>query len=395
VGPHARTRCGNFLRSRPAKTRFLLECVEDLREALRGLGSDLVVRRGEPEVEVAELAAQAGATAVFAHKEVCSEEVAVERALARRLGKVPLHLDWGAVTLHHLADLPYKAGCANLPQVFTTFRSHIEAQNSRIRTPLPAPDALPPLPASILAGELPTLEELCGGEAATAQEAQHDPRAALCFRGGERAGSERVQHYFWGTDSIASYKETRNGLVGADYSTKFSPWLAHGCITSRWIFAEIQRYERERTANESTYWVVFELLWRDYFRFVALQHGTAIFSEGGIRKVKTQWGQGAAALQAWTEGTTGFPFVDANMRELAVTGFMSNRGRQNVASFLAKDLLLDWRLGAEWFESHLIDHDPCSNYGNWNYAAGIGNDPRQDRHFNVVKQGQLVCGERG
>ena len=92
-------------------------------------------------------------------------------------------------------------------------------------------------------------------------------------------------------------------------------------------------------------------------------------------------------FQAWCDGKTGIPFVDANMRELKLSGFMSNRGRQNVASFLVKDLGLDWRLGAEWFESQLLDHDVCSNYGNWNYSAGIGNDPRENRKFNMIKQG--------
>ena len=91
-------------------------------------------------------------------------------------------------------------------------------------------------------------------------------------------------------------------------------------------------------------------------------------------------------FEKWARGETGVPFVDASMRELLHTGWMSNRSRQNVASFLVKDLHLDWRMGAEWFESLLLDHDVSSNYGNWNYSAGIGTDPRLDRKFNVVKQ---------
>merc|ERR1712146_497896 len=180
--------------------------------------------------------------------------------------------------------------------------------------------------------------------------------------------------------------DTRNGLVGGDYSSKFSPWLAHGNLTARWIYHEVKRYEQERTENTSTYCLIFELLWRDYFRFVALQHGTAIFKPGGVQHKDVPCRHSPADFEAWQNGQTGFPFVDANMRELAKTGFMSNRGRQNVASFLTKDLQIDWRLGAEWFETLLLDHDPCSNYGNWNYAAGVGNDPRQGRHFNVIKQ---------
>jgi deoxyribodipyrimidine photo-lyase len=88
----------------------------------------------------------------------------------------------------------------------------------------------------------------------------------------------------------------------------------------------------------------------------------------------------------WAEGRTGVPFIDANMRELAETGFMSNRGRQNVASFLVRDLKVNWQMGAEYFESQLLDYDPCSNWCNWNYVAGVGSDPREDRYFNILTQ---------
>ena len=92
------------------------------------------------------------------------------------------------------------------------------------------------------------------------------------------------------------------------------------------------------------------------------------------------------AFQCWAEGRTGVPFIDANMRELAATGWMSNRGRQNTASFLVKDLKVNWQMGAEHFESLLLDYDPCSNWGNWNYVAGVGSDLREDRYFNILTQ---------
>uniref|UniRef100_A0A1B8YA04 Photolyase/cryptochrome alpha/beta domain-containing protein n=1 Tax=Xenopus tropicalis TaxID=8364 RepID=A0A1B8YA04_XENTR len=162
---------------------------------------------------------------------------------------------------------------------------------------------------------------------------------------------------------VASYKDTRNGLIGIDYSTKFAPWLALGCISPRYIYEQIRKYEKERTANQSTYWVIFELLWRDYFRFVALKYGRRIFFLRGLQDKDVPWKKDPKLFDAWKEGRTGVPFVDANMRELAMTGFMSNRGRQNV------------------------DYDVCSNYGNWLYSAGIGNDPRENRKFNMIKQG--------
>jgi deoxyribodipyrimidine photo-lyase len=131
--------------------------------------------------------------------------------------------------------------------------------------------------------------------------------------------------------------------------------------------------------------LIFELIWRDYFKFIALKHGNGIFKLSGIKEETFEWSTDQQKFNAWAEAKTGIPFIDANMRELNSTGFMSNRGRQNVASFLVKELQLDWRMGAEYFESKLIDYDVASNYGNWMYIAGVGNDPR-DRYFNVILQ---------
>ena len=163
--------------------------------------------------------------------------------------------------------------------------------------------------------------------------------------------------------------------------------MANGSISSRQIYWEIIDYEKEVKKNQSTYWLIFELIWRDYFKYIALKHQDAIFHLGGILNKDYHWDTADAKVNSWIEGTTREPFVNANMIELNKTGWMSNRGRQNVASYFAKDLLLDWRIGAAYFESQLIDYDVHSNYGNWMYVAGVGNDPR-DRKFNVRFQAE-------
>jgi len=177
-----------------------------------------------------------------------------------------------------------------------------------------------------------------------------DPRGVMEFNGGETAALDRVKDYIWEKDLLKVYFDTRNGMIGANYSTKFAPWLAHGCVSPRYIAKECRRYEEERVANKSTYWVVFELLWRDFFKFFALKHGNAIFFPEGTAGMDKKWGHYEKSIEAWKEGRTGYPLVDANMRELAATGFMSNRGRQNVASFFAIDMNQDWRYGADYFE---------------------------------------------
>ena len=193
--------------------------------------------------------------------------------------------------------------------------------------------------------------------------------------------------YAWEGDRLRVYKETRNGMLEPDDSTKLSAWLSNGCLSPRRTYYEVLRYERERVQNESTYWLVFELLWRDYFRFYGAKHGDRLFYWTGPlrRRVTTHFDAGTFAR--WTDGRTGYPLVDAVMRELAATGFCSNRGRQNVASLYAKGLGLDWRAGAAYFESLLVDYDVTSNWGNWCYVAGVGADPR-DREFNVERQAE-------
>ncbi|MBE9137600.1 DASH family cryptochrome [Nodosilinea sp. LEGE 07088] len=359
------------------RAQFLLESVADLRRSLQNLGSDLVVRVGLPEDIIPDLVKAHGVTAVYWHEEVTTEEVRVEQALEKQLASLgcKTKIYWGS-TLYHPDNLPFKI--ARLPEVFTQFRQQVERQ-SPVDVALPPPTQLSPLP-QIDPGPLPTLASL------DLDSPTPSDRAVLTFKGGATAGLKRLHHYVWDADCLKSYKQTRNGMVGANYSSKLSAWLALGCLSPRQIYATVRQYEVDRVCNDSTYWLIFELLWRDYFRFICAKHGDSVFYPSGLRGLPIEWKQDWARFDRWRNGTTGFPLVDANMRELAQSGFMSNRGRQNVASFLTKNLGLDWRMGAEWFESLLIDYDVCSNYGNWNYSAGVGNDARGFRYFNMLKQ---------
>lgn len=361
------------------RKKFYLESVEDLRRNLKALGSDLIIRIGKPEHILANIADDFKCSWVICNRERTYEEVLVQDALEKKLWALGLELIYTrGKMLYHTQDLP--APVHHIPDVFSTFRKETE-HVTPVREPFAAPSSLPPLPPNLDPGPLPTLEDF------GMEEPTRDPRAVLVFKGGETAGLQRLRHYLWESDAIATYKETRNGLVGADYSSKFSPWLASGCLSPKYIYHEVKRYERQRVANDSTYWLIFELLWRDFFRLMGKKHGNRIFKKGGpqnkpMKNLKNNWD----AFNAWAEGRTGVPFVDANMRELKTTGWMSNRGRQNVASFLVRDLKVNWQMGAEYFESLLLDYDPCSNWGNWNYVAGVGSDPREDRYFNILTQ---------
>lgn len=357
------------------RVRFILESLADLKKSLIGLGNDLFVFVGNPGEIIPALVVEHQAERIYAHGEVTREEVDREESVRKSLSEgVELCLFHGH-TLFHPDDIPFDISA--LPDVFSAFRKKCE-KYSVVRSILPIPDSLPSVAKN--PNDIPSLSDL-GFE-----EEDISPKAAIRFVGGERAARARLRDYFWHSQSLSNYKFTRNGLLGADYSSKFSAWLSTGCISPRIIKHEVDRYEREVKKNVSTYWLVFELIWRDYFRFVAMKYGDRLFHPGGIKGKCPEKKVDTGKLEAWKLGMTGIPFIDANMRELNETGFMSNRGRQNVASYLVKDLKQDWRYGAAYFEEKLIDYDVTSNWGNWAYVAGVGNDPREDRYFNILTQ---------
>jgi len=318
--------------------------------------------------------------------------------------------------LVHPDNMPYSID--ELPDVYTPFRKRVEGLNDRLAKPCyPIPEHFKPVPsipetedhgadldkipeADIVKYLLKPLE----GSQQSVQNRQ-SKKSAFPFAGGETSALDRLQWYFIkgsGCEAppASTYKQTRNRMLGHEYSTKMSPFLALGSVSPRMIVEKLNRHEEQYGSSKDTYWIQFELLWRDYFMYITRKYGSKLFTIGGFEQSTdpksaqskiNDWkpfDSSDPVLMSWVNGNTGVPFIDANMQELIQSGFMSNRGRQNVASFLAKDLYYDWRIGAEYFESQLIDFEPCANYGNWQYHAGCGNDPRASRQFNPIKQGK-------
>jgi len=359
------------------RSRFLLESLKELQSSLEKRGGHLLVQFGDPREIIPTLAEKHQADCCFVEAAHAHEETTVEKQISKL---IDLEAVEGS-TLLHPDDLPFSLD--DLPGVFTKFRKKVES-SLNVRPPYPLANS-----GNFWAGkkaQLPTLDEL-NLSAATA-----DPRTSFCFTGGETAAWERLHSWFWEKRAVSTYKETRNQLLGSDFSSRFSPWLAHGCISARSIYHELKKYEEKYGANSSTYWLFFELLWRDFFYFIARKWGPKLFQKQGIKTDAVKPGDCAPhpdAFENWKHGKTADPFINANMNELRRTGWMSNRGRQNVASYLVHDLGIDWRKGAKWFEENLIDYDPCSNYGNWLYLSGFGNDPRPERKFNTQKQAEI------
>jgi len=375
------TRFG-FKKTGHHRARFVQESVQDLKQSLQALGIDLVIRIGKPEEEIFKLARQIKSSLVFCNRERTRDEVNIQDALERNLWAIGQEMIYSrGKMLYYTQDLPFPV--THCPDAFSTFRKEVE-RIVPVRDVLPTPtEQFNSLEVVVDYGSVPTLMDL------GYDEFENDERAVLRFEGGETKALARLHNFLWETDHVKHYKATRNNLLGDTYSSKLSPWLAQGCLSPKKIYAELKKYEEECGANDSTYLFFLELLWRDFFRLMGKKHGNKIFLKGGIvERANPELREGEQITKLWTEGRTGMPFIDANMRELRQTGFMSNRGRQNVASYLINDLKVNWQVGASYFESMLLDYDPCSNWGNWTYLAGVGNESKDDRCFNILKQAQ-------
>lgn len=318
-------------------------------------------------------------------------------------------------------DVPFDKP-SDLPDVFTSYRKSVEPLRAAPREVLPTPPVLPPMPSFLPTQPSPFVipESYKALESALMEPLNKQPllpdpppfpvgaESAHPFHGGSKAGLLRTQHLLR-SGAMTRYKDTRNGLLGTDFSTKLSAWLALGCITARQVHAQLLDFENGRDEqyegvegygrgeNRGTAAVRFELLWRDYMRLCTRKFGPRLFRLQGFRNDTSypwkRWDdrhggpEVAEMVQRFLRGTTGTGLIDASQRELFLTGYTSNRARQNVASYLAKRLGIDWRIGAEWYEANLADYDVSSNWGNWQYVAGVGNDPRGEaRVFNPVKQ---------
>ncbi|MFK7833180.1 MAG: DASH family cryptochrome [Winogradskyella sp.] len=358
------------------RAKFLIETIEDLKAQLAALNIDLLVYHDAPENVIPTVCANHNVSDIYIQNDWTKDEIATETALKSELKTVAFHKIYNQF-LYHPDDINFEI--EKTPQVFTVFRKKLEKYVAiREEATIEQLEITNRIENTT---QIPSLHDL------GLEDFERHPHSAFPFKGGETEALKRLDDYFFNTKKLGFYKKTRNGLVGTDYSSKFSAWLANGSISARTIYWKVKQFETEHYKNQSTYWLIFELIWRDYFKYVSLKHGSQIFKIDGILRKDYEWSTNPNQIEKWINGETQSDFVNANMIELKETGWMSNRGRQNVASYFAKELKLDWRIGAAYFESLLIDYDVHSNYGNWMYVAGVGNDPR-DRKFNVQLQAE-------
>ena len=352
-----------------------LSVIHSLNHALAARNIGLITLFGDTAQCLLKLAQQLGTTRLYCAEPVATYEYAAIARLSQQLSVTTFDCN----SLLAAASHP---GLESLPDSFTAFRKKYE----------PSLQVTPPFDSTIPDEAWLTPAQAEHYSADFTQLRQQYLPQPLHFSASEDAALTYLKHYIWQQRHILHYKDTRNQLIGKHYASFCSPALALGSLSVRRMWHEIERFEQQIMANDSTYWLKFELLWREFFRWQCRKHGASWFSKGGIQglidftapALNTDQQQ---HFRNWCSANTGNAFIDANMKLLNQTGLMSNRGRQNVASYLVHDLGIDWRLGAAYFEQRLLDYDCASNWGNWAYIAGTGNS--QARQFNVQKQAQL------
>lgn len=357
------------------RQRFIEQSVADLADNLAALGQVLVIRHGSHLDALTECLERFQPTDVFQSVQHGFYENEVWHRQQKAHSSCRFHRVSG-YTLFDSASLPFTI--ENMPDGFGAFRRALEVQ--RPVAPLQSLTYLPPPPRAALD------DANVGASQSPEQKSEQKPESESSpMLGGETAALQHLATFF-NSEFPARYKQTRNALDGWTNSCKFSPWLSTGCLSVRKVISALNTYEKERVANDSTYWIYFELLWREYFQWYALRHGARLFRFTGVSGRRPLTSFYPARLMKWRSGKTPYPIVNACMNELAATGYLSNRGRQIVASCLIHELGLDWRYGAAYFEQQLIDYDVATNWGNWQYLAGVGAATVTHRHFNLEKQ---------
>lgn len=348
------------------RLNYLHQCLANLNNNLKQYGQNLHISQDPPLIELSILIRQFGITHLYLSDDGDFTRQSILKSLSKEFPSLIVK-QVGDNRLFSKNTLPFPI--SELPATFSKFRRKVEKLKIQATTP-----TIDKLPAPI-----------CGPDPRINNFPVNAETQKNRISGGETEGLEHLKNYFNG-NYASTYKLTRNSLDGFYESTKFSPWLATGCITVRQIMEELRHYEATVHPNESTYWIFFELLWREYFQWYAIRYKEKLFLFGGIREITPTTSFYPERFKKWCQGNTPYPIVNACMKQLNATGYMSNRGRQLVASCLVNELALDWRYGAVYMEQLLIDYDMASNWGNWQYLAGVGADPRGLRHFDLEKQ---------
>ncbi|RXF68369.1 DASH family cryptochrome [Arcticibacter tournemirensis] len=332
------------------RARFLFESVINLRESLRSLGGDLVVKKGKPEEVLPDICHLYNVKEVYHHREVAPEETNISAKVEAALWKQHINLKhFIGHTLYHKEDLPFPI--KNIPDDFSVFRKKIE-RDSTVRPCFDTP-GLVKVPDAIRNESLPDLSFL-GIDADP-----EDDHITIEVKGGESEGIKKLKDFLLGAGLLGN-KGSRS------LSPKLSPWLSAGCLSPREVYWEVKKYQKQMPDLAAR--MIVELQWRDYFRFMLKKHGSIIPQKEETRKALSS--KEKTKFEGWKSGVTGEPLTDACMRKLNATGYISDICKQYAGTFLVKTLKVPWMAGSAYYEEKAIDFSPANNLGTWATILG-------------------------
>ncbi|PWJ43411.1 DASH family cryptochrome [Sediminitomix flava] len=335
-----------YLKTGIFRAQFILESVWELKESLLMAGSDLYIAIGKPEEVIPEILHTWQADIIYTQKEYTEEEIIVENNLKDKMTEDNLHTQLEFLHQKTLfSNSTINTLLSDLPTSLEDFIDKVNNDTILIQKAIEAPENLPQIPLQYAYSDLPELE----GFGLFPQSP--DPRAEFDFIGGEKQGLERMKA-FWGR-KYKTFKQSD--------SSRFSPWFSSGCLSPRKVFEEIL------LLNDKKYSQILQnqLLTREYCQLLAIKYGNKIFQLEGINGNNIKFKTNYESYTNWKDGTTEHPIVNAIMKELYFTGYISYLHRHLTAVYFCHILKLDWRWGAAWFEANLIDYDPASNWINW------------------------------
>ena len=370
-----------FRRIGVQRARFILDSVADLRHSLRDLGTELIIRYGKPEEILYDLANKYKTNWVFCNRERTPEEVFVQDTLEQKLWSIGQEMRYSrGKMLFHTGDLPFPV--THTPDTYAAFFREV-GKVIPIRPVLPKPDFIPLFLATIDSGELPSLEDLDFSAADIGQ-------ADFQFKGGESIGLQKLDHFIENnlkanipTDN---WEEMRN-----TQTTHLAPYLSIGNISARQMYLRLDQYSNHNKYKKRVKCLIHGLIRRDFYRLMAKKYREQIFFKVGIKgEENNDLTDDMELFTLWATAKTGVPMVDAFMRVLNKTGYLSPEGRYFVSSFLVEEMKINWQIGAEYFESRLVDYDPSSNWVNWNHIGGVSLDSKEDRYCNIVTRARKI-----
>ena len=349
------------------RNRFLLECLEDLQTSLRKLSSDLIIRDGDPAATLLQLVKQTGAEQVFCTVDYTPFSINRDKKVKDTLAQegIALRLFPGRLAVDKFDAIRTKTG--NVHKVFTPFwKNWVQID----RRPLAKPPAKLNSVKDVSSMGLPALPDITN----------KDNLSPKVWQGGEAAARQRLK--LWLDEGVEDYP-TQHHLLREGNTSQLSPYLHLGCLSVREIEDMLPDTKGARSWHR-------QLAWREFYHYILFNFPSNAKQEFQQKYQQLKWGNDKKLLTSWEKGQTGYPIVDAAMRQLNLTGWMHNRGRLIVGSFLTKDLWLDWRLGEAYFMKMLVDGDDANNNGNWQWITSVGVDPAPvyRRLYNPTLQAQ-------